>query len=83
MPDYTDVLAEWRGGDWWDLTLALNEVGYALFAIEDIARLRSDLAALVEVAAGAVSDETAHDPGVMALMRYLAAHPPKETTTDA
>jgi hypothetical protein len=34
------------------------------------------LAALVEVAAGAVSDEGAHDPGVMRLMRYLAAKHP-------
>lgn len=34
----------------------------------------ADLAALVDVAAGAVSDETADDPGVMRLMRYLAAN---------
>jgi hypothetical protein len=39
----------------------------------------ADLAALVDVAAGAVSDETANDPGVMALMRHLAANHPKES----
>jgi hypothetical protein len=42
----------------------------------EIDRLRSDLAALVEVAAGAVSDETASDPGVFRLMRYLAGNHP-------
>jgi hypothetical protein len=38
----------------------------------------ADLAALVEVAAAAISDETADDPGVMALMRYLAANHPAQ-----
>lgn len=37
----------------------------------------ADLAGLVEVAAAAVSDETAHDPGVEVLMRYLAANYPE------